>query len=206
MDFHRAWWSLRKRQGIGIDNFSVTAAAAISSNADLSNLTLSSGTLSPVFAPATTSYTASVANAVTSITVTPTAADVNSAITVNGNAVTSGSPSGSIALAEGPNVITTVVTAQDAVTTKTYTVTVTRAAAGVATVSITTSLPDFGAVCINTTTNAGSFKITGTDLNGSNIDLAALSGFTYCETVGGTYTTTLSFTYTALGFTDKEIL
>lgn len=193
------------RPSFSIDDIAISGSPLLSSNADLSNLALSSGTLSPVFAPATTNYTASVANAVTSITLTPTAADANSTITVNGNAVTSGSPSGSIALAEGPNVITTVVTAQDAVTTKTYIVTVTRATAGVATVSITTSLPDFGAVCINTTTSAGSFKITGTDLNGSNIDLAALSGFTYCETVGGTYTTTLSFTYTAPGFTDKEI-
>jgi trimeric autotransporter adhesin len=191
--------------GLSIDDISITANAAISSNADLSNLTLSAGTLSPVFSPATTSYTASVANTVTSITLTPTAVDVNSTITVNGNAVTSGSPSGSIVLAVGPNVITTVVTAQDAVTTKTYTVTVTRAAAGVATVSITTSLPDFGAVCINTTTTASSFKITGTDLNGSNIGLAALPGFTYSETAGGTYTNTLSFSYTAPGFTDKEI-
>jgi hypothetical protein len=49
-------------------------------------------------------------------------------VTVNGAAVISGSASGAIALAVGPNTITTVVTAQDGTTTKTYTATVTRAA------------------------------------------------------------------------------
>ena len=59
---------------------------------------------------------------------TPTTADATATVTVNSNPVTSGSPSGPIALAVGPNVITTVVTAQDTTTMKTYTVTVTRAA------------------------------------------------------------------------------
>ena len=105
-----------------------TVTRAASSNADLSNLVLSSGTLTPAFALGTTSYTASVANSVTSITVTPTAADATATITVNGATVASGSASGSIALSVGANTITTVVTAQDGTTTKTYTVTVTRAA------------------------------------------------------------------------------
>src|SRR5205085_6844907 len=65
-----------------------------SANADLSNLTLSTGTLSPVFAAGTTSYTATVANSVSSLTVTPTAADTNAKITVSGNVVASGTASG----------------------------------------------------------------------------------------------------------------
>jgi hypothetical protein len=192
-------------QGIGIDNFSITSSQLVSSNADLSGLSLSAGILTPAFAAATTSYTASVANAVASITVTPTSADGNATITVNGNAVTSGNPSGSIALSVGANVITTVVTAQDATTTKTYTVTVTRAAAGTPTISLTSSLPDFGNVCINTLTGPNSFTIDGSSLDGSDISLAALSGFTYSETAGGTYTSTLTFSYTAAGFTGKVI-
>ena len=99
-----------------------------STNADLSSLALSSGTLAPPFASATTTYTASVANGVTSITVTPTASNTYATITVNGTPVASGSASGAIALNVGANTITTVVTAQDGTTTKTYTVTVTRAA------------------------------------------------------------------------------
>ncbi len=105
----------------------ITRLAVISPNADLAGLSLSTGNaLSPVFNPNTTAYTAQVANNVSSITVTPTAADSNSTITVNGEAVISGTPSQSIDLDVGPNAITTVVTAQDGTTTKTYTVTVTR--------------------------------------------------------------------------------
>jgi gliding motility-associated-like protein len=46
---------------------------------------------------------------------------------VNGTVVVSGTPSGAIALSVGSNTVTVVCTAQDGVTTKTYTVTVTRA-------------------------------------------------------------------------------
>ena len=92
-------------------------------------MTISAGTLTPAFASGTLSYTASVSNATTSITVTPTVADATATVKVNGTTVVSGNPSGPIALAVGSNVITTVVTAQDGTTTRTYTVTVTRAAA-----------------------------------------------------------------------------
>ncbi|RYF56366.1 MAG: cadherin-like beta sandwich domain-containing protein, partial [Comamonadaceae bacterium] len=102
--------------------------AAASSNNFLSALSLSSGTLAPAFAAGTTSYTASVGNATTSLTVTPTVADATASVTVNGVATASGNASGAIALNVGSNTITTVVTAQDGSTTKTYTVTVTRAA------------------------------------------------------------------------------
>lgn len=106
----------------------VTRAAA-STDANLSNFTISAGTLSPTFASGTTSYTASVPNNVTSLTVTPTTSSTNSTVTINGTTVTSGSASGSISLAVGNNTISTVVTAQDGSTTKTYTLTVTRATA-----------------------------------------------------------------------------
>ena len=101
-----------------------------SPNANLANLVISSGTLSPVFAVATTAYTASVGNAVTSVTITPTTADPTSTVKVNGVTVTSGNASGSIPLAVGANTITTVVTAQNGTTTVTYTVVVTRAPSG----------------------------------------------------------------------------
>jgi hypothetical protein len=117
------------QDGITKKTYTVVVTRAGSSNADLSNLVLSAGTLSPAFASATLSYTASVANTVASITVTPTEADTTATTTVNGTAVNSGTASGPIALAVGANTITTVVTAQDGTTTKTYTVVVTRAAA-----------------------------------------------------------------------------
>jgi len=107
-----------------------TLTVTASPNANLANLIISSGTLSPVFAVATTAYTASVGNAVTSVTITPTTADPTSTVKVNGVTVTSGNASGSIPLAVGANTITTVVTAQNGTTTVTYTVVVTRAPSG----------------------------------------------------------------------------
>jgi len=97
-----------------------------STDATLASLTLSAGFLTPSFATGTTSYTVSVLNATNTITLTPTTNNANATVTVNGAAVTSGSASSNIPLAYGPNVITTVVTAQDGITTDTYTVTVTR--------------------------------------------------------------------------------
>jgi len=95
-----------------------------SNNANLSALTLSSGTLNPAFAPNTIYYTASVSNTVTSLTVTPTAADPNAFfITVN-----NGPSPAAIPLNVGSNTITINVTAQDQIMTRSYTVTVTRAA------------------------------------------------------------------------------
>ncbi|RPI27080.1 MAG: hypothetical protein EHM61_09655 [Acidobacteria bacterium] len=105
----------------GFDVFAAKLAPA-SSNADLSDLVLSSGTLNPAFASATTSYTAAVANDVTSITVTPSAVDAGATIRINGTIVDSGGPSGAISLHTGDNIITTIVTAGDGVTSKTYTV------------------------------------------------------------------------------------
>lgn len=101
----------------------------LSNNADLANLALSAGVLAPEFASGTTGYTAVVANAVTEITVTPTAADSTATITVNGTAVASGAASGPVSLAAGDNAITTVVTAQDGTTTKAYTLIITRQSA-----------------------------------------------------------------------------
>jgi len=108
--------------------YSVSVTRALSANANLSALAVSSVTLSPVFAPGTTNYTASVGNAITSVKVTPTLSDTTASLTVNGVSVAKGSQSGSIILSVGSNTITTVVTAQDGTSTKTYTVTVTRAA------------------------------------------------------------------------------
>ena len=52
---------------------SITRAPAVSNVATLSGLDISTGALSPAFAIGTTSYTASVANGVSSLTLTPTA-------------------------------------------------------------------------------------------------------------------------------------
>jgi len=108
--------------------YTFTVNRAKSTNANLAGLIISKGTLTPAFAPATTSYTASVANSVTGITVKATVAESTATIKINGTAVASGAVSPNIPLAVGSNTINTVVTAGDGTTTKTYTVTVSRAA------------------------------------------------------------------------------
>ena len=116
--------------GATTKTYTITVTRAGFTNANLSSLKVSRGTLTPVFSANTISYTASVVNGVTSMTVTPATSDPNATITVNGTAVASDSTSGAIALSVGANTISTVVTAQDGVTTKTYTLTVTRASGG----------------------------------------------------------------------------
>ena len=85
--------------------------------------------LAPAFAPATTGYRATVGNDVTHVRLTPTLALSGASVTVNGNAVTSGTASERTALAVGDNAITVRVTASDS-TTKDYTVTVRRVTSG----------------------------------------------------------------------------
>jgi len=98
-----------------------------SSNDSLASLTISTGTLSPVFAAGTTGYTDSVANAATSVTVTPASADPAATITLNGVIVASGSASAAVSLNVGNNPITIAVTSADASVTNTYTINVVRA-------------------------------------------------------------------------------
>ncbi|WP_053253257.1 putative Ig domain-containing protein [Ensifer adhaerens] len=99
---------------------------APSTDATLSLLTLSTGSLSPSFASTTTTYSINVPNSVSSLTVTPTTTDSGATVSVNNNPVASGSPSGLISLGVGTNSISVTVTAQDRSTQKTYSVTVTR--------------------------------------------------------------------------------
>ena len=120
------------QDGSTTKTYTITVTRAASTNADLSALTISSGTLSPSFVSGTTAYTASVSNGTTSVTVTPTKSDANAAIQVRVNggsyaSVTSGSASSSLSLNVGSNTIDITVTAEDGSTTKTYTITVTRA-------------------------------------------------------------------------------
>ncbi len=164
------------QDGTTSKTYTVTVTRAPSSNANLSALALSAGTLSPTFAAGTTSYTATVSNATTSLTATPTVADANATVTVNGTAVTSGNASGSIALAVGDNTVTVVVTAQDGTTTKTYTVVVTRAASSNAdlsqlTLSAGTLSPTFDAAATSYTATVAyavsSLTITPTAAEGT---------------------------------------
>ncbi len=103
-----------------------SSCSTLSTNANLTALSLSSGTLSPAFNSSTIAYSASVDNSVSSVTVNKTASP-------GANAVVSGGSS----LAVGSNTVTVDVTSADGSVTKAYTVTVNRSAA--ATVSISAS-------------------------------------------------------------------
>ena len=121
-----------------------TTPPAQSTDATLSALTATSSasasgtfgalTLTPVFAAATTGYSASVANSITHVKLTPTVNHASATVEVGKQGqtlttVSSATASAAIALSEGANPITVKVTAQDGTSTETYTVTVIRAAA-----------------------------------------------------------------------------
>ena len=112
-----------------------------STDATLSALAVNDGstdlTLDPAFAPGTTSYTAAVGNAVDEVTVTATTTDTSATIEfLDGDDATLDDADDvpanghQVALAVGDTVFKVQVTAEDGTTTQTYTVTVTRAAAG----------------------------------------------------------------------------
>lgn len=106
-----------------------TTYAVPSSDATLSDLVISAGTLTPAFTALGTAYTTAVGNDVQALTVTPTTAMPGSTLTINGAAAISGQMSDPISLRVGETAITIKVTASDPRHTTTYTLTVTRAPA-----------------------------------------------------------------------------
>lgn len=95
----------------------------------LLSLAPSVGTLTPTFNSSVVNYSLALTNAQSSLTITPSSTATTATITVNGTAVISAQASGSISVPVGISNILVVVTAEDGITTKTYTVTVNRAAA-----------------------------------------------------------------------------
>lgn len=98
----------------------------LSNDATLQNLELTAGFLEPFFAPGTTDYKAVVPLEADGVAVIPTTTDSSATVKVQGEIVASGSESSEIILANGANTIDVVVTAQDGVTTKTYTINIPR--------------------------------------------------------------------------------
>ncbi|MEO7423685.1 MAG: cadherin-like beta sandwich domain-containing protein, partial [Fibrobacteria bacterium] len=98
------------------------------SNATLTSLSPSIGSLAPIFVGTSTAYTLSVPFSTASIAFTAKAASTLSTLAMNGVAVVSGNASAPIVLNVSPKKIDVVVTAQSGAK-KTYSVTVTKAAA-----------------------------------------------------------------------------
>ena len=110
----------------------VTDVEDASSEATLSGLSLSDGSLDPVFASGTTSYTASVSNEGASVTVTPTLSDSDATLAYRDGSdqaladADTGTDGHQVDLEVGENTIKVRVTAEDTTTTQTYTIVVTR--------------------------------------------------------------------------------
>ena len=103
--------------------FDGSACLPVGDNADLATLAVSGGTLTPAFTPGTKDYAVVVPNAVSSLTVTATAADAPWATVEI-------SPAQPMSLVEGMNPVTVTVTAEDGTTTGVYTVLISRASPG----------------------------------------------------------------------------
>ena len=156
-----------------------------SSDATLSALALENAsddsaiTISPVFASGTTSYTASVLNGVDEITIEATVNESNATFEYlddSDTAITdanSGKTGQQVSLDEDENTIKVKVTAQDATTTNTYTVVVTRAAANNAPVfADATASRSFtetvGDAAVSTAGNVGAV-VTATDADSDTL-------------------------------------
>ena len=57
-----------------------------------------------------------------------------------------------------------------------------------------TTLTGFGNTCVNTTSAANSFTITGTNLTTADVTVSGPAGYSFSTTSGGTYTNTLNLT------------
>lgn len=112
---------LRKKETI------INIIRKASSNADLSSLVLSSGTIDPVFNSQQTWYTATVANNVSQLTITSIAEHMGADLTINRNKVSSGQAK-TVNLDVGLNKFNICVLAEDRVTTKNYTIVIVRSA------------------------------------------------------------------------------
>jgi photosystem II stability/assembly factor-like uncharacterized protein len=117
----------------------VTRLSGASANADLSRLTVSTGSLSPLFKPNTTTYSVEVPNSITSLSVTPTVAGVNATVKVNSKIIISGTASAPISIVDGNNTISVDVTAENGAT-RSYKVVVVR----IASTSTNSSLSGIG--------------------------------------------------------------
>ena len=177
--------------------FNCTSASSSSSDATLAGLSLSAGTLSPAFSAGNGSYSTSVANDVSSITVTPVVNESHATVTVNGSVVSSQTSSQSISLtAGGTTIVSAIVTAQDG-STRAYSISVSRAEdPPVAANSAST-------VAANSANNAIPLNLSG----GTATALALItppahgnvtvSGTTISYTPTAGYSGSDSFTYTA---------
>lgn len=113
--------------------------------AALESLTISDGDLAPAFFAGTENYNVSVPNSTTSVTVTPTAHGMGT-ITVNDIGIDSGDTSEEITLEAGKETEIKIVVENSSTDSRTYTVTVTRAADPACSIEVNRKSLNFGTV------------------------------------------------------------
>ena len=156
----------------------------VSNDAGASDVVLEGVGLDQIFQSAVVNYTATVSVFTSTTTVTANTSNVGATMTVNGTALGAGVSSTKISLDLGSNIITLVVTAEDGVTSNTYTIDVTRqTAAGLAQTAYikasNTGMNDFfgggGLMLDGDTLVAGSFgeSSNATGINGNQADNSA---------------------------------
>jgi hypothetical protein len=117
------------QDGVTTQNYTVTVNRAENTDATLANLSVSAGALSPMFNSATYNYTVNIPFSITSLTLAATATDLNATVT----------GAGLKSLNVGNNIFDITVTAQDGLTTQTYTITINRDMNTVATLASLTA-------------------------------------------------------------------
>ncbi|MXX34519.1 MAG: hypothetical protein F4Z50_07120, partial [Gemmatimonadetes bacterium] len=178
-----------------VEDFEATAVPRTpSSDATLSALSLSAGELDPAFADSTETYTAEVANNVTSVTVTATANSEHAAgidiMPEDADTVMAGHQ---VNLDVGDTDIMATVTPEDSSATMTYTVTVTRANANVTLAASPDPVDEGGMTTVTGTVDvaqADSFQVTVAATGGTLGDNAILSFAAGATASTGTVTVT----------------
>lgn len=189
-------FSITKTNSVG--STTANSNSVIVLDARMSSLGLSSGTLSPSFNGCTYTYTSSVST--NSLRITPTLESGSSTVTVAGNSVVSGQPSGAISLNSGANAISIVVT--NGTQASTTTLTVTYAQAPTVTMLAPSSVTGTGAT-LNGTVNANGQSTSNVYFEISTSSSFASDTATVTSTpstVSGTSNTSISGSATSLIF------
>jgi len=192
--------------GPGDNTIGATWAFRVAStNTNLNTLTISAGTLSPIFSSETLTYSTSVSKTTDSIALTATAADSAAVIEVkiNGSAksiVKSGFLSNKMPLNFGKNSIEIIITSEDQQTVKTHLITVIRFNQ---TVNAFGTLNTFVS-CVGSTSSVQNIKVSGSGLS-DNIVVAAPAGFEISTRIDSGYTNSFTLSQTE-GIVDTTII